>query len=107
MKQRKQAKLDYIRNSFHRIEQNSSSPDANVITSNMNSYNNSDSVLMIEATSIHGRGDETILPSSLLLTLANHDLLQDSHDERNEPLFFWLRVLRSGCVFPLSEAMMS
>ena len=55
MKQRKQAKLDYIRNSFHRIEQNSSSPDANVITSNINSYDNSDGVLMIEATSKHSQ----------------------------------------------------
>ena len=51
MKQRKQAKLDYIRNIFHRIEQNSSSPDDNVITSNITSYNNSDGVLMIKATS--------------------------------------------------------
>lgn len=98
-------KLDHVRRGFDIVEQRlgvmRSLTDKESSTSSSNAGNG---VIFLEATSVHGQGDKITLPSSLLSTLANRDLLRSSQ-ERGQPLFFRLGIRRPNYVFPASQQM--
>lgn len=89
-------KQDYVRRGFDKVEARLG------LVRDLKSNNGG--VLALEATSVHGGGDKITLPSSLLSTLAERDLMQRSQ-ERGQPLFFRLGIKREGYVFPASENM--
>jgi hypothetical protein len=66
----------------------------------------SDSLVSLEAASVHGLGDKITLPTSILATLAERDLLKASQD-LGQPLFFRLGIRRTDVAynFPQSESM--
>lgn len=89
----------YIRNGFELIEKKLG------VVRNLNSGLNGDSgSVLLEAVSVHGHGDKITLPSSVLSTLAERDLLQ-VNQERGQPLFFRIGIMREGYSFPQSDAM--
>jgi len=66
----------------------------------------SDSYVSLEAASVHGLGDKITLPTSILSTLAERDLMRVSQ-ELGQPLFFRLGIRRTDVAynFPQSDSM--
>lgn len=97
-------KLDYVKRGFDRVEHKLGMMRNLGEDSHAASSGNNDGRIFLEATSVHGQGDKITLPSSLLSTLANKDLLRLSQ-ERGQPLFFRLGIRNPNYIFPASESM--
>jgi hypothetical protein len=90
-------KINHLKNGFDQIERRLG------LVRELNDGAGTDSV-RLEAVSVHGLGDKITLPTSILSTLAERDLLQ-INQERGQPLFFRIGIRKEGYSFPQSDAM--
>ena len=90
-------KINHLKNGFDQIERRLG------LVRELNDGAGTDSV-RLEAVSVHGLGDKITLPTSILSTLAERDLLQ-INQERGQPWVFRIGIRKEGYCFTQSDAM--
>lgn len=91
-------KRDYVLQGYQQMEQNLG------VVRQLGNNEESNPIISLSATSVHGQGDKITLPPSILSTLSERDLLT-ANQERGQPLFFRLGIKRPNYIFPQSRAM--